>query len=84
MVQINTCVTKHVSNSLWLGMYWKSFSEKIYISYANVDFINYSIQKASAHQTLVNLIIKIVLVKRTSKSIIFLYFPTQTISAVWR
>ena len=38
---MNKHVTKHVSNSLYLGMYWNWLSDNICIYYANVDTIYY-------------------------------------------
>ena len=35
--------SKYLSNSLWLGVYWNCLSDKIFISYTNVDIIYYCI-----------------------------------------
>ena len=43
MIKMNTRLTKHVSNSLLLGIYWNILLDKICISYANVDGIYYFI-----------------------------------------
>ena len=48
---MNKCVTNHVSNALWLGVYQNWLLDKICISYTctNVDIIYYCIREQSNH-----------------------------------